>query len=121
MQFDQPLGGMGMFDSIDASSIGLADCALPDYRADSSLMELFQPNWSLAAPTTRELHIEQVIAKRLQFAIDEIKRAPALMIMETQTPWCHPLLYRDGMPKSMKGPSPTFIKRPLDSYTHCPP
>ncbi|KAK2590880.1 hypothetical protein QQS21_011434 [Conoideocrella luteorostrata] len=48
------------------------------------------------------MHIDEVIARRLQFAIDEIKKAPSSMILETQTPWCHPLLYRDGMPKSMQ-------------------
>ncbi|EFY89130.1 hypothetical protein J3458_019710 [Metarhizium acridum] len=31
--------------------------------------------------------------------------APSLMILETQTPWCHPLLYKDGLPKSMQGQS----------------
>jgi hypothetical protein len=91
---------MSIFDDVDVSTIGMTDFALPGYSTESSLMHR---NTTLAAPTTRELHIEQVVAKRLQFALDEIKGAPALMIMETQTPWCHPLLYKDGMPKSMRG------------------
>ncbi|OIW28649.1 hypothetical protein CONLIGDRAFT_632908 [Coniochaeta ligniaria NRRL 30616] len=42
------------------------------------------------------------IAHRLQYSIDLVKDAPRRMVMELQTPWCHPELYRDDMPKSMQ-------------------
>ena len=42
------------------------------------------------------------VAKRLQYAIDEITRAPQNMALENQTPWCHPLLYRDCMPRTIQ-------------------
>lgn len=103
IQFAQGMGDSGIFDSLDTSSFGITDFALPGYSVESSLMELVRQNTTLVPPTTRDLRVEQIIAKRLQFAIDEIKRAPGLMILETQTPWCHPLLYKDGMPKSMQG------------------
>lgn len=43
------------------------------------------------------------IQHRLQFSLDLVKDAPRRMTLELQTPWCHPDLYRNGMPRSMQG------------------
>lgn len=43
------------------------------------------------------------IATRLQYSIDELVKAPKMMITENQTPWCHRHLYEDEMPRSMQG------------------
>ncbi|KAK1150261.1 hypothetical protein N8T08_000163 [Aspergillus melleus] len=31
-----------------------------------------------------------------------LKSAPRMMVLENQTPWCHPQLYKDGMPRAMQ-------------------
>lgn len=93
-------------DIVDVSCMDLSDLTLPGcVLMDSELLELIHQPSMLAAPTTRNLRLDDIVARRLQFAIDEMKRAPVLMITETQTPWCHPLLYKDGMPKSVQGES----------------
>ena len=47
--------------------------------------------------------VEKTISTRLQYALDEIIKAPKMMITENQTPWCHRQLYEDYMPRSMQG------------------
>lgn len=65
---------------------------------------IHQPSM-LAAPTTKGFHdrLAEIVANRLQFSLDQIHKAPKTMVMETQTPWSHPLLYADSMPRSMQG------------------
>lgn len=43
------------------------------------------------------------LESKLSYAIDRIKAAPRTMLLETETPWCHPLLYREQMPRVMQG------------------
>jgi hypothetical protein len=43
------------------------------------------------------------IESKLLYAIDRIKAAPRTMLLENETPWCHPLLYREQMPRVMQG------------------
>lgn len=58
----------------------------------------------LMAPVSKELELtSEVFRTRLQYAVDIIKGAPMSMLFENQTPWCHPLLYKNGMPKFMQG------------------
>ncbi|KAK1456457.1 hypothetical protein CMEL01_16470 [Colletotrichum melonis] len=47
--------------------------------------------------------LESVIANRLQYALDEIKKVPTTVVMENQAPWSHPCLYRAHMPRDMQG------------------
>jgi hypothetical protein len=56
--------------------------------------------------------VSRLIETRLKYAIEEIRRTPQTMVFENQTPWCHPQLYMDAMPRSMQG-KPTIL-----SY-HC--
>lgn len=53
------------------------------------------------------------LTHRLQYSIDLVKDAPRRMVVDLQTPWSHPELYRDNMPRSMQG-------RPIsyDSFAH---
>lgn len=46
--------------------------------------------------------LESVIANRLQYALDEIKKVPTTAVMENQAPWSHPYLYRAHMPRDMQ-------------------
>lgn len=41
--------------------------------------------------------------RRLQYPIDQIKKVPGMFVLEGQTPWCHPGLYEDEMPRCMQG------------------
>ncbi|EED15648.1 conserved hypothetical protein [Talaromyces stipitatus ATCC 10500] len=39
---------------------------------------------------------------RLQFTLSVLQNAHRTMVLENQTPWCHPLLYKNGMPRVMQ-------------------
>ncbi|ROV89644.1 hypothetical protein VSDG_08072 [Cytospora chrysosperma] len=59
-------------------------------------LELSAPRRLNVAALTNE------IESKLLYAIDKIKAAPRTMLLETGTPWCHPLLYREQMPRVMQ-------------------
>jgi hypothetical protein len=42
-------------------------------------------------------------ASRLNYGINQLKLAPSRMILENGTPWSHPHLYDEQMPRSMQG------------------
>ncbi|UKZ67457.1 uncharacterized protein TrAtP1_008616 [Trichoderma atroviride] len=75
-----------------------------DYVAGRQGHDVIHQPSMLAAPTTRGFQdgLNEIVAKRLQFSLDQIHKAPKTMVMETQTPWSHPLLYADSMPRSMQ-------------------
>jgi hypothetical protein len=56
--------------------------------ADPVSIDLFNPNGS-----------------RLHYTIEIFKSSPARIVHENSTSWCHSLLYKDLMPKSMHGTS----------------
>jgi hypothetical protein len=86
---------------IDASSNGLDTFDLP---LEDVALELAQQPLTLTGPSTQDFgNVSAHILNRLQWAVDEIKEAPKKMVLENQTPWCHPLLYKDAMPRSMQG------------------
>lgn len=59
---------------------------------------------TMSAPTSKRFERPPyMVYKKLSYALDEIKKAPSMMVLETQTPWCHPKLYESGMPRSMQG------------------
>jgi hypothetical protein len=65
---------------------------------------ILRASHSMTAPRTRPpMPLSVIIASRLQFAIDVLKDVPKIMVLENQTPWCHKHLYRDNMPRFMKG------------------
>ncbi|KAK2039880.1 hypothetical protein LZ31DRAFT_530877 [Colletotrichum somersetense] len=45
---------------------------------------------------------EEMIASRLQYALDEMKKVPSSTVLENQAPWSHPYLYRAHMPREMQ-------------------
>ncbi|KAJ5136780.1 hypothetical protein N7448_005334 [Penicillium atrosanguineum] len=54
-------------------------------------------------PRTRPLRpIPEIVASHLQFAIDVLKETPRMMVLQNQTPWCHPSLYKKQMPRAMQ-------------------
>lgn len=83
----------------------LSDLATLDYGAESRDYDVVPQPSMLTAPATKGLHdrLTEVIARRLQFSLDQIQKAPRTMVMEMQTPWSHPLLYADSMPRLMQG------------------
>ncbi|KAI3400105.1 hypothetical protein diail_4335 [Diaporthe ilicicola] len=46
------------------------------------------------------LHV--ALQDNLSYALERIKEAPTRMLLENQTPWCHPLLYREKMPRAIQ-------------------
>ncbi|KAJ5368709.1 uncharacterized protein N7496_008469 [Penicillium cataractarum] len=54
-------------------------------------------------PRTKPLRpLSEIIASKLQFAVDVLKNAPSMMVLETQLPWCHSQLYKKYMPRAMQ-------------------
>lgn len=47
--------------------------------------------------------LSDVLANRLQFAVDVLQNIPRMLVMENQTPWSHRQLYKGGMSKDMQG------------------
>lgn len=71
---------------------------------DSSWDLLLSSNFELAMPRTKPLRpLSEIIASKLQFAVDVLKNAPSMMVLETQLPWCHSQLYKKYMPRAMQG------------------
>jgi hypothetical protein len=83
----------------------LTDLVTFDYIAESQGYDVVHQPSMLAAPATKGLHdrLTEIVARRLQFSLDQIQKAPRTMVVETQTPWSHPLVYADSMPRSMQG------------------
>jgi hypothetical protein len=88
----------------------------PDFNSLDSLMTLRAtplqpPDFShiygvddimlLNAPTFPLLPAAAV--SRVQFAFKQLQDAPRMMVLENQTAWCHPLLYQNKMPRSIRG------------------
>jgi hypothetical protein len=47
--------------------------------------------------------LHAALESKFSYAMNRIKAGPSEMLLENQTPWCHPLLYRDDMPRGMQG------------------
>jgi len=61
-----------------------------------------QPS-TLTAPTRKELGpLPEGVRRKLQYPIQLVKTVPRMMVEELQTPWCHPKLYEDEMPRAMQ-------------------
>lgn len=57
-----------------------------------------------AAPGRLDLAgLHAALESNFSYAMDRIRAAPSTMLLENQTPWCHPLLYRENMPREMQG------------------
>ncbi|KAK7425851.1 hypothetical protein QQZ08_007701 [Neonectria magnoliae] len=91
------------FDSASATiDSGFGDLTPLEFPVDDGTFGFMQYT-TLTAPSTKALDTyPEMIANRLQWSIDEIRKAPSMMVLENQTPWCHPALYKDGMPRSMQ-------------------
>jgi hypothetical protein len=75
-----------------------------DIPVDPSWDLLLLPKFELAMPRTKPLTpLSEIVASKLQFAVDVLKNAPSMMVLETQLPWCHPQLYKKYMPRAMQG------------------
>lgn len=46
--------------------------------------------------------LHAALETNFSYAVDRIKTAPSAMLLENQAPWCHPLLYKDRMPREMQ-------------------
>jgi hypothetical protein len=49
--------------------------------------------------------LDSVSRARIEYPIEQLLAAPASMVLQCCTPWCHPMLYADEMPRSLQGAS----------------
>lgn len=54
------------------------------------------------------------MSSRLQITLDVLQNAHRTMVLENQTPWCHPLLYKNGLPRVMQGMFYSTIRDSID-------
>ncbi|KEZ40369.1 hypothetical protein SAPIO_CDS8223 [Scedosporium apiospermum] len=47
--------------------------------------------------------LPHVIADRLEYSLELLRRTPKMLVEELRAPWCHSSLYEDNMPKSVQG------------------
>lgn len=74
----------------------------PHIYGVDDIMLLNAPTFPLLPPAA---------VSRVEFAFKQLQDAPRMMVLENQTAWCHPLLYRNKMPKSMQGTLRLTISR----------
>lgn len=104
-------GSTDDFDLLPALDAEFGDFSSFDLPLNEHTLELIEHSSTVSPLSSKELDsIPDVIANRLQWSIDQIRKAPTSMVLETQTPWCHPLLYRDVMPRSIQG---TYVAPPI--------
>ncbi|KFA80982.1 hypothetical protein S40288_00814 [Stachybotrys chartarum IBT 40288] len=61
-----------------------------------------QRHWVDGLPDNISEHVAEAITKRIQWSLDEIKRAPSKMVLTGGTPWCHAQLYAEATPRSIR-------------------
>ncbi|GAM37454.1 C6 finger domain protein [Talaromyces pinophilus] len=57
---------------------------------------------SLSSPPSVKPLFTSGMSSRLRITLDVFQNAHRTMVLENQTPWCHPLLYKNGMPRVMQ-------------------
>ena len=100
---------------IEHIHVGTSNTTLDDYLEPGSLSgdtavelvtkTLERPNVGISSDYDV---VAVAVEMRLAYGIEQIKAAPKMMVLESQTSWCHPLLYRKGMPRSMQGKNNIF-------------
>lgn len=79
------------FDFTDGTLLGKDVAARPPHGVPAALGRL-----DLAG-------LHAALETNFSYAMERIKTAHPSMLLNNQTPWCHPLLYRDNMPREMQG------------------
>lgn len=81
---------------------------------------LSSTDFAVSLPRTRSLRpLSLIVASHLQFAIDVLKNAPQMMVMENRTPWCHSQLYESHMPQVMQGMQTYIIPLLVSFLLYC--
>lgn len=75
---------------------------LPSFDAPSQLIPT--PSLTISAPLAAANwnFVSRIVSSHLGHAMDIIRDAPRLFVVENRLPWSHPLLYRDRMPRAME-------------------
>lgn len=87
---------------ISISHVQLIPSSYPEAHRTSSKKLLSSP------PVSIKPLFASGMASRLRITLDVLQNAHRTMVLENQTPWCHPLLYKNGMPRVMQGVSSAF-------------
>jgi len=81
------------------------------YEADSHQLVLVDRVMPvLCTSTDRREPLKPMMEEKLSYTLDEIRKAPQMMAWEVRTPWSHTFLYKENMPKIMRG---RFLRSPL--------
>ncbi|KIH91201.1 hypothetical protein SPBR_01743 [Sporothrix brasiliensis 5110] len=97
-----------VFDFVShAHDVSIHDADKADHTdnvAGGQLSLIPAPPLPLSAPLAAAdwNYVSRIIASHLGHAMDIIRDAPRLFVLENRLPWSHPRLYRDGMPRAME-------------------
>lgn len=92
-------------DTTDTLSTGtLSDAWDGHVMSTPSLDLILAPAMPVSAPLAAANwnYVARIIASHVGHAMDIIRDAPRLFVLENRLPWSHPLLYRDHMPRAME-------------------
>jgi hypothetical protein len=56
------------------------------------------------------VNLSAVAYSRVGYGIEQLKVAVSSMVLATQTPWSHPLLYEDSMPRCLQGTASASLR-----------
>jgi Fungal Zn(2)-Cys(6) binuclear cluster domain len=56
------------------------------------------------------VNLSAVAYSRIGYGIEQLKVAVSSMVLATQTPWSHPLLYEDFMPRCLQGTASASLR-----------
>jgi hypothetical protein len=68
-------------------------------------MDMLSRPGVIPIPNAVTIDLFNPVESRLYHTVELFKSSPSRMVRENSTPWCHALLYKDHMPKSMHGMS----------------
>ena len=95
---------VGLLDFDFSAGLGSLDSTSYDDQLDGNIedvLPLTHQNY-LPGKLFSTSHISSHAQSRVEYTIEQLKAAPAMMVTENQTPWCHPRLYEDYMPRSLQ-------------------
>lgn len=76
------------------------------------LVEIPSPLSNLPfAKTLSTIMMSSMVQSRIGYSMAQLNRIPRMMVEANATPWCHPKLYEDYMPRCLQGDTPAFVLR----------
>ncbi|KAF2178892.1 hypothetical protein K469DRAFT_598139 [Zopfia rhizophila CBS 207.26] len=87
--------------NVGIESIDVLNDLLNNTEPEELALPLVRSNYAPGKQSSAS-HITSFAYSRINYPIEQMKLALAVMVSENQTPWSHPLLYEDEMPRFLQ-------------------